>query len=130
MTREKQVPSDAPTKSSVPLKLERKKDPTASKKRKKSCYDSYETYLHRLFKERWPELSQTAGALATMDSMLKDVSTKICTGAARICKAKNKQTLSEQEVRAASEILLPAELYKRLAPKMVRAVKKYKEYSQ
>ena len=94
------------------------------KRRKKSNYSSFNTYIHRVLKQVHPKIGMSKKSMSIMNSFVNDTFEKVATEAQRLCKSSNRKTLSSREVQTALRLVLPGELAKHAISESTKAVTK------
>ena len=94
------------------------------KRRKKSNYSSFNTYIHRVLKQVHPKIGMSKKSMSIMNSFVNDTFEKVATEAQRLCKSSNRKTLSSREVQTALRLVLPGELAKHAVSEGTKAVTK------
>jgi len=96
------------------------------KRRKKTNYDSYGSFIHKVLKQVHPEIGITGKSINIMDCFVKDFFDKISSQAADLLKHSKKATIMANDVEAATRLVLPGELSKHAVTEGTKALAKYK----
>lgn len=95
------------------------------KKRKKSKYDSFSTYIYKVLKQIHSEVGISKKSMDIMNSFIKDIYDKIAIEAANMTRIQKRHTLGTREIAGAVKLLLPGELSKHAVVEGTKAVNKY-----
>jgi len=96
------------------------------KRRKKTNYDSYGSYIHKVLKQVHPDIGITGKSINIMDCFVKDFFDKISSQAADLLKHSKKATIMANDIEAATRLVLPGELSKHAVTEGTKALAKYK----
>jgi len=99
------------------------------KKRKKSNYGSYSSYLYKVLKQVHPDTGISKKAMIVMDSFVHDIFERIAGEAGRLARYNKKHTISSREIQTAVRLILPGELAKHAVSEGTKAVTKYNSSS-
>lgn len=97
------------------------------KKKKKSKYDSFSTYIYKVLKQIHNDVGISKKSMDIMNSFIKDIYDKIAVEAANITRIQKKRTLSAREIGSAAKLLLPGELSKHAIVEGSKALNKYSD---
>jgi histone H2B len=97
----------------------------AAKKRQKSNYDSYSTYIYKVLKQCHPDNSISTKAMAIMGSFVEDMFARLSVEAGRLARYNRHATVSARDVQAAVRLHLPGELGKHAMAEGTKAVTQY-----
>jgi histone H2B len=98
---------------------------TVDKKKKKSKYDSFSTYIYKVLKQIHNDVGISKKSMDIMNSFVKDIYDKIAIEAANLTRIQKKHTLSAREIGSAVKLLLPGELSKHAVVEGAKAINKY-----
>ncbi|EAL64181.1 hypothetical protein ACTFIW_012870 [Dictyostelium discoideum] len=107
------------------------------RKKRKSDYTSFSTYIHKLLKQITPptnaksnekgdrKFTISSKAMSVMNSFVHDIFDRIATEASGLAKKKKRQTLHSRDIQVAVRIILTGELAKHAILQGMTAVNKY-----
>lgn len=98
---------------------------TTGGKHKKSSYQSYGTYLHKVLKITHPEMRISRKAMSIMDSLMHDLFERLGAEAGKLATYQKKRTLTAKEMQVAVRLLVPGELSKHAVVEATKAVAKF-----
>lgn len=96
------------------------------KKRTKKRYESYSTFIYKLFKQINPNIAITRKAINILDELNKDLLDRIANEASKLMHYSNTKTLTSREIQTALALVLPEELGKYAKSEGEKAVSKYR----
>ena len=98
---------------------------SVDKKKRKSKYDSFSTYIYKVLKQIHNDVGISKKSMDIMNSFVKDIYDKIAIEAANLTRIQKKHTLSAREIGSAVKLLLPGELSKHAVVEGAKAINKF-----
>ena len=100
---------------------------TAPAKKSKAVVDrsAFSTYIYRIMKQNFPEMSTSKKTMLILNSFIYDLFEKICNQAAELTRKAGKSTLSSLEIQSAVKLIMPAGLAKAMINNGTVAKAKY-----
>lgn len=122
-----------------PLVIEEKPAETGAKKlqmaprgvkkhRKRSPYQSYGLYIHKVLRQVHPEARISSKAMAIMDSLVHDMFDRIATEAGRLARYNKRRTILSREIQTAVRLLLPGELANHAISEGTKAIAQFNSH--
>ena len=90
------------------------------KKRKRSCKESYSTYVYKVLKPVHPDTGISSKAMRIMNSFVNDIFERIAGEASRLAHYNKCSTITSREIQTAVRLLLLRELDKHTVPRALR----------
>ena len=99
----------------------------APAKKSKAVVDrsAFSTYIYRILKQNFPEMSTSKKTMLILNSFIYDLFEKICNQAAELTRKAGKSTLSSLEIQSAVKLIMPAGLAKAMINNGTVAKAKY-----
>lgn len=101
------------------------KDKDDKGKRKKSSFNSYSSYIYKVFKQVHPDTGISRKAMIIMDNFINDIFERIAMEAGRLARYNKRHTITSREIQTAVRLILPGELAKHAVSEGTKAVTKY-----
>lgn len=98
---------------------------SVDKKKKKSKYDSFSTYIYKVLKQIHSDVGISKKSMDIMNSFIKDLYDRFAIEAANFARIHKKHTLGMREIQSAVKLLLPGELSKHALVEGQKAASKY-----
>lgn len=120
------APAPAAAAAPVPKKTKAVTKTTAGdKKKKKSNFSSFSTYIYKVLKQVHPDTGVSKKAMNIMDSFVHDIFERIAVEAGRLARYTKRHTISSREIQTSVRLLLPGELAKHAVSEGTKAVTKF-----
>ena len=102
-----------------------KKVPETKKKKKKSSFENDNIYLREIVQSIDKNIGMTKEAASIMNSIVKDILSRLTKEASQLCAQAKKSTVSVREMRSAVQLCFGDDLAKAALKRADAAVKQY-----
>jgi histone H2B len=93
--------------------------------KKKKGVETYNSYIFKVLKQVHPDTGISKKAMSVMNSLIKDIESKISEEGGKLARYNKSKTLTSREVQTAIRLLLPGELTKHAVSEGTKAVTKF-----
>jgi histone H2B len=109
----------------APAKTAEKQTKTATKHKRKTRKESFNTYIYKVLKQVHPDTGISNKAMSIMNSFVADIFERIAVEASRLASYNKRSTISSREIQTSVRLILPGELAKHAVSEGTKAVTKY-----
>ena len=97
----------------------------ATKGKKKTRKETFNTYIYKVLKQVHPETGISNKAMSIMNSFVQDIFERVAEEASRLAAYNKRSTISSREIQTSVRLILPGELAKHAVSEGTKAVTKY-----